>query len=213
MSLFFPIVNKYKWWIKGIHKIKYKKFKSRISDDLWLDNIYYIYQYVLRSCGLHKRIKTHNDSNKNHTPSQIMEILFVLCFIIILMSKDALDITLSFTLTKLCSVMFWFNLQSNANQSMQRQNTTIKNSIFQIKIYNLQFPFWILFRFSKQKSTTFWNASIVPCWRIIYPFLAIWMTVEFDIAYQISNFLHICSSNCEDGDIRNSPITVFLCLN
>lgn len=213
MSLFFPIVNKYKWWIKGIHKIKYKKFKSRISDDLWLDNIYYIYQYVLRSCGLHKRIKTHNGSNKNHTPSQIMEILFVLCFIIILMSKDALDITLSFTLTKLCSVMFWFNLQSNANQSMQRQNTTIKNSIFQIKIYNLQFPFWILFRFSKQTSTAFWNASIVPCWRIICPFLAIWMTVEFDIAYQISNFLHICSSNCEDGDIRNSPITVFLCLN
>lgn len=112
-----------------------------------------------------------------------------------------------------CYVMFWFNLQSNANQSMQRQNTTIKNSIFQIKIYNLQFPFWILFRFSKQTSTTFWNASIVPCWRIIYPFLAIWMTVEFDIAYQISNFLHICSSNCEGGDIRNSPITVFLCLN
>lgn len=116
VSLFFPIVNKYKWWIKGIHKIKYKKFKSRISDDLWLDNIYYIYQYVLRSCGLHKRIKTHNGSNKNHTPSQIMEILFVLCFIIILMSKDALDITLSFTLTKLCSVYHCFDSIFNPMQ-------------------------------------------------------------------------------------------------
>lgn len=116
VSLFFPIVNKYKWWIKGIHKIKYKKFKSRISDDLWLDNIYYIYQYVLRSCGLHKRIKTHNGSNKNHTPSQIMEILFVLCFIIILMSKDALDITLSFTLTKLCFVYHCFDSIFNPMQ-------------------------------------------------------------------------------------------------
>lgn len=202
MSLFFPIVNKYKWWIKGIHKIKYKKFKSRISDDLWLDNIYYTYQYVLLSCGLHKRIKTHNGSNKNHTPSQIMEILFVLCFIIILMSKDAYTV-LHLNKVMFCLSLLWFNLQSNANQSMQKQNTTIKNSIFQIKIYNLQFPFWILFRFSKQTCTTFWNANSVPCWRIIYPFLAIWMTVEFDIAYQFSNFLHICSSNSEGGDSRN----------
>lgn len=205
MSLFFPIVNKYKWWIKGIHKIEYKKFKSRISDDLWLDNIYYTYQYVLRSCGLHKRIKTHNGSNKNHTPSQIMEILFVLCFIIILMSKDALDITLSFTLTKLCFVYHCFDSIFNPMQirACRSRILPIKNSIFQIKIYNLQFPFWILFRFSKQTCTTFWNASIVPCWRIIYPFLAIWMTVEFDIAYQFSNFLHICSSNSEGGDSRN----------
>lgn len=205
MSLFFPIVNKYKWWIKGIHKIKYKKFKSRISDDLWLDNIYYTYQYVLHSCGLHKRIKTHNGSNKNHTPSQIMEILFVLCFIIILMSKDALDITLSFTLTKLCSVYHCFDSIFNPMQirACRSRILPIKNSIVQIKIYNLQFPFWILFRFSKQTGTTFWNASSVPCWRIIYPFLAIWMTVEFDIAYQFSNFLHICSSNCEGGDSRN----------
>lgn len=205
MSLFFPIVNKYKWWIKGIHKIEYKKFKSRISDDLWLDNIYYTYQYVLHSCGLHKRIKTHNSSNKNHTPSQIMEILFVPCFIIILMSKDALDITLSFTLTKLCFVYHCFDSIFNPMQirACRSRILPIKNSIFQIKIYNLQFPFWILFRFSKQTCTTFWNASIVPCWRIIYPFLAIWMTVEFDIAYQFSNFLHICSSNCEGGDSRN----------
>lgn len=146
---------------------------------------------------------------------KLWRFFFVLCFIIILMSKDALDITLSFTLTKLCSVMLCSDSIFNPMQirACRSRILPIKNSIFQIKIYNLQFPFWILFRFSKQTCTTFWNASTVPCWRIIYPFLAIWMTVEFDIAYQISNFLHICSSNCEDGDIRNSPITVFLCLN
>lgn len=148
MSLFFPIVNKYKWWIKGIHKIKYKKFKSRISDDLWLDNIYYTYQYVLRSCGLHKRIKTHNGSNKNHTPSQIMEILFVLCFIIILMSKDALDITLSFTLTKLCSVYHCFDSISMQIRACRSRIRPSKIQSFRSKyiISNFHFESYLDFK-------------------------------------------------------------------
>lgn len=101
-----------------------------------------------------------------------------------------------------CLSLLWFNLnQSNANQLEHAEAEYYPSKIQSFRSKYIISNF--LFRFSKQTCTTFWNASIVPCWRIIYPFLAIWMTVEFDIAYQFSNFLHICSSNSEGGDSRN----------